>query len=90
MAVGIGREANGDAYTGVALVHDTAQAAQENAALAQRRIAEASSIATGARWSRMFSAVDVRVDGRLLEITLHSSGIGPDFILRRDPLFAHE
>ena len=90
IAVGVGRDANGESFTGVALVHASEQAAQENVGLVQRRIAETSSAATGRPWASLFSAVEVHADGRLLAITLHGSTIGADFLLRRDPLFAHE
>lgn len=90
IAVGVGREANGAAFTGIALVHESEQAAQGNAGLIQRRIGETSSAATRQPWSSMFSSVEVHATGRLLAITLHGSAIGPDFLLRRDPLLAHE
>ncbi len=88
VAAGPGWE-NGTPYTYIILVHADSQAAQENAALLTRRIAETNSARTGKLWKDRVEGVETKVDGRVLEVKLKGATFGPDFLIARDPLLLH-
>lgn len=89
VAAGVGQGEDGQPFTGIVLIHASEQAAQQNATLLPRRIAQTSSLATGQPWSSLLPHVQVSVSGRALVVTLADSGIGAQFLQQNDPLLLH-
>ncbi len=89
IAAGVGQGQDGQPFTGIVLVHASELAAQQNAALLPQRIAQTSSLANGQPWSSLLPHVQTSVSGRALLVTLADTGIGPEFLLRNDPLLLH-
>ena len=91
-ATGEGIDQDGP-YMAIALVHGSAEAAEENVNLLLRRINEASSLVRrGMRWSEMVDKAAVRAEGRVLLAKLHGpiAGAWPNFVFQPDTLFAHD
>ena len=65
------------------------QAALPNAALLPRRIARASSFATGQPWAGVLPQVQTSANGRALLVTLADTGVGATVPLRNDPPLLH-
>jgi hypothetical protein len=94
LAAGTGAGLDGDtALTIVALLHDSADDAMENAARLEQVVAEGISGSTGRSWSEFLSVVDVTTDGNLLVARLATDAAGSfwiQLVARRDTLLAWE
>ena len=90
-ATGEGIDRDGP-YMALALVHGSAEIAEENVNLLLRRINEASSILTRQPWSEMVDKAAVRAEGRVLLAKLHGriAGAWAGMVIQRDTLFAHD
>ena len=90
-ATGEGIDQDGP-YMALALVHGSAETAEENVNMLLRRINEASSVLTRQPWSEMVDKASVRAEGRVLLAKLHGriAGAWAGMVFQRDTLFAHD
>lgn len=94
-ATSIGVDTNGF-FMGLVLVHDTPEAASENAVLLGNQLQHGKSFASSSLWSEIYNAdrVEIRHDGRILAARVPIRGGQPpsvwiDWVLRRDLLLPH-
>jgi hypothetical protein len=91
VGAGVGLDRDGEPFTGLVLVHTSEQAARDNARILPRRVKETRSVLRADRdWLSEKGSVEVRVEGRVLLVTLKRPNVyGAQFLHTGDPLLLH-